>query len=730
MNRIKENLVLQYIKEDNKKIRIIWIGERYDICYYVNIFSSTAMPIAENINDLESLLDNNDIVIASDPFEFDGDDSKIPEEHKRNRDKAVEIIDFLWRSDKSQMLYKSSRNNMFKKAAERFGKSEKFIRRTISRFWQRGMVNNALLPDYENRGGKGIRKKVNKVANEKTGELQEIKRGRKRKPDINGEIIKGVNIDDEKYNIIIISIQLFYRKNQTPIKDAYRDMNIKFFSDKYKVNGVTKVIAQPKSKLITYDQFYYWLKRYESKNLRDLFIHRHSQKEFDLKLRAILKNSTMETFGPGSRYQIDATVVGVYLVSIINRNKIVGKPVVYKIFDVYSRLIVGVHVCLEGPSWGAAMVAVNNIIEDKVEFCKKYGIDITPEEWPNTLLPEIIIADNGEFEGYNPDNLINNLDVHVENTPTYRGDMKGIVERNFRTTKERIKHKTPGAIQKEFRERGDKDYRLDATLNLYEFTKIIILNIIYHNNSVISGYPREKGLKADEIPPIPIHIFNWGLKERKCAFKHKEKNTVRRNLYYKGTAIIKREGIKFDKNLFYSCDEAIKEDWYINFIGNTLDIVFDPNDMDQIYIPQNKGNEFIECKLLEKCSAYQGLPMDEITFQKELEDEIVNSYEDNQNQRDIDYILGVKQIVDKAKKDVKKYRHGSDKSRLENIRVNRAQENEIIRYNNKLEQTNNDENSIRREEGKGVIIPINKDYTELYDHIDLLKEVRSEVKND
>lgn len=53
----------------------------------------------------------------------------------------------------------------------------------------------------------------------------------------------------------------------------------------------------------------------------------------------------------------------------------------------------------------------------------------------------------------------------------------------------KIKQKAPGAIQKEFRERGDQDYRLDATLNLKEFTALIITLALHHNHKIIDKYP-------------------------------------------------------------------------------------------------------------------------------------------------------------------------------------------------------------------------------------------------
>ena len=99
----------------------------------------------------------------------------------------------------------------------------------------------------------------------------------------------------------------------------------------------------------------------------------------------------------------------------------IGRPVIYALIDVYSRTITGLYVGLEGPSWLGAMMALDNMVANKVEFCKEYGIDITEEQWPTKHLPEIIIADRGEFEGYSVENLINNLNIKIENTTAYRG---------------------------------------------------------------------------------------------------------------------------------------------------------------------------------------------------------------------------------------------------------------------------------------------------------------------
>ncbi|MGR5869222.1 hypothetical protein ACT7C5_24165 [Bacillus pacificus] len=78
-----------------------------------------------------------------------------------------------------------------------------------------------------------------------------------------------------------------------------------------------------------------------------------------------------------------------------NREWIIGRPIIYIVMDVFSRIVTGFYVGLEGPSWVGAMMALLCTSMDKVKFCKSYGVDINPEEWPIHHLPEILLADRG-----------------------------------------------------------------------------------------------------------------------------------------------------------------------------------------------------------------------------------------------------------------------------------------------------------------------------------------------
>jgi hypothetical protein len=545
------------------------------------------------------------------------------------------------------------------------------------------MNKNALIPDYGKSGGRGKEKN-----------LSEIKVGKPKKADYYGNTVEGVNVTSEVKKQFEFTINKYYRNNKRiSLREAYTLMMKDFYSDSYIENDEIKHQVWERSRIPTYDQFYYWFKKNE--DIKKDITFRESEKEFNLKRRELLSNSKLETDGPGTRFQVDATPADVYLVSSLNRNRVIGRPILYAIIDVYSRLVTGIYVGLEGPSWLGAMMALDNMICDKVEFCKKYGIDIKEEQWPCKHLPEIIIADRGEFEGYSVENLINNLNIKIENTSPYRGDLKGIVERSFRTTNEKIKHTTPGAIQKEFRKRGDRDYRLDATLTLEEFTKIYINMALHHNSKIIDKYPMDKEMLEDEIAPIPLQLWKWGIENKKGRLKTVNREILRLNILPRGKASVSRAGIRF-KGLYYSSDKAIKEQWFINNKVRSIEIVYDPRNMNKIYIPFDNGLSYDECYLISTSMQYKNCLLEEIIFNEELETEIKEKEMREQNQINIELEDEIKKIVEAAKKEKEKdidY-NKSTAQKLKGIRRNRAVEKEILRENERFSFSETDEEAV------------------------------------
>lgn len=665
---ILENMVLIYDIAKSERIRIIYLDKVNDLLSYVNLDIIECMPKTCNISKIEQELENGVLIQVTDPYFINIDEKNLKDIEKEKRNYNWNIIDSYWNTRKEEILEKKNRRKIFEEISGKYGISILTIKRLFSRFWQRGMSKNALLNDYVNSGGKG-----------KDKTLSELKTGKPRNVDFYGNLIEGINITSDIKKQFETAIKNYFRNGkQISLQDTYTHILRDFFSDRYKENGEIQYKVWGKSRIPTYRQFYYWFKKLENPQID--IMSRLGGKEFDLKYRPLLSNSTIETDGPGTRFQVDATIADVYLVSSLDRNRIIGRPIVYAIIDVYSRLITGIYVGLEGPSWVGAMMALDNMIADKVEFCKKYDIDIVEEQWASKHLPEIIIADRGEFEGYSVENLINNLNIKIENTSPYRGDLKGIVERNFRTTNEKIKHKTPGAIQKEYRKRGDPDYRLNATLSLEEFTKIYINMTLHHNNKIMSKYPMAKEMIADGISPIPSQIWRWGIENKKGILKTVDTEKFRLNILPKGKANVSRAGIKF-KDMFYGSKKAIEEGWFIKSKVRSIEIVYDPRNMDPIYILHEDGKNFEKCYLLEKSKQYKNCILEEIIFNQELLAELRDKEKPQQNQLNIDLEKKIEDIVKEAEKDKdNSIDYGESKNkRLKGIRNNRIVEKEMNR---------------------------------------------------
>ena len=663
---INVNATFKYVDVENgEKIRIIEIIE--NSVYVVNIEASTSMPRKEYLDKLVEELETKKLMKIKDPFMRIITDKDLSEAERVKRDRDWKFIKKYWQDNKADILDKTERTSVFNKINKETEMSLIKIKRLFSRFWQRGMNKNSLIPDYINSGGRGKEKC-----------LSEVKVGKPKKVDYYGNKIEGINVTNEVNRQFEFSINKYYRNNKKSLRESYTLMLRDFYSNSYKENGEVKHRIWEKSRIPTYDQFYYWFKKNE--DIKKDIIFREGEKEFNLKNREVLSNSKQETDGPGTRFQVDATIADVYLISSLNRNRVIGRPILYAIIDVYSRLITGIYVGLEGPSWLGAMMALDNMVCDKVEFCKKYGINIEEEQWPCKHLPEIIIADRGEFEGYSVENLINNLDIKIENTPPYRGDLKGIVERSFRTTNEKIKHTTPGAIQKEFRKRGDRDYRLDATLTLEEFTKIFINMVLHHNSKIIDKYEMDKEMLEDEIPPIPLQIWKWGIENKKGRLRTVDRDVFRLNILPRGKASISRAGIRFE-GLYYSSDKAIKEQWFIKNRIRSTPIVYDPRNMNNIYILHSNGLDYEQCYLTSTSIQYKDCTLEEIIFNHELAAELKEREAREQNQNNIDLEKEINEIVKKAQKERKKDMDYNESStqKLKAIKKNRTIEKAINR---------------------------------------------------
>lgn len=617
--------------------RILWIDSNNSIMYILELNNSKAFPEKKIVPEVLEFIITDEWKKIEDSKFYTMSTIQYEEKHKESRDSAWRIIKDIVIQEPN-IYEKHLRTKLVNDTKAKYNVSYPTIRKYLYKYWSGGKIVDALLPDYKNSGAKG-----------KERNPGENKRGR---PNVYGP--KGINIDENTKKIFRVSIEKYYlTTKQNSLIATYKFMLKEFYIQNiYYENGIEKVILKNEEEIPTFTQFKYWYKKLY--NAPEVLVARKGEKRFNKDHRAVLNTSLSEVFGPGSRYQIDATVADVYLKSEINRNWIIGRPIIYLVIDVFSRMIVGIYVGLEGPSWLGASMALTNVVTDKVKFCAEYEIEISEDEWPCRYLPEILLADKGEFEGYNVERLIKAFNLHVENAASYRADWKGIVEKHFDLIQKKVKPIIPGYVDVDFQERGAKDYRLDAKLTLKQFTQIILKQIIHYNSKYyLKSYVRDKDLVAANIQPIPVELWNWGIKNRTGKLRSFSEEIVRLQLLPRAKATINYKGIQF-KSISYSCEKAIKESWFENSRMNgtwKVEIAYDPRNMNNIYILSDSIDRFEVCYLLDVSQRYKDLSLEEITYwkQQERHQEMWNNH--GQIQNEIDYLAEVEAIVKEATKE-------------------------------------------------------------------------------
>ena len=609
------NNLIEWISEagKNRIDRILWIDEDYKITFLIDVHDEKSLPRKVFIGEIEECIKSSTaIVVKKDPYALMIIEEELSSKDKMLRDAAWKIISSIVtqepliydRNQRGSLILKLiEEQNVARNSDEVESKlTKKTVYKYLKRYWQRGKNANALLPDYRNSGGKGKQK----VAGD-------VKRGRPRKYANDPEIGIGINVTEETKMTFRVAISQFYHTSKKrSLVAAYEKMIQEYYSEDDLSNYDSLHGSVPmQDRIPTLRQFKYWYESEHGQDIEKKISTRIGKREYLQNYRPITGNSTAEVIGPGARYQVDATVGDVYLVSSYNRKWIIGRPVIYVVIDVFSRMITGVYVGLEGPSWLGMMMALANMAMEKTEYCRQYEVDISEDDWPCHHLPDAILGDRGELISTNASITAQNLNIKIENAAPFRPDWKGIVERRFRIINEKVKPFVPGAVDIDFNQRGGHDYRLDSKLDLDQFTRIIINMVLHHNNQhMLKDYPRTVEMIADEVLPIPAQLWKWGIIHCSGRLRTLDPDLIKLNLMPRGNATITEKGIKF-KGVYYTCDRADREMWFSNARAGSLsraekrlEVSYDPRKADYIYISAQDGRSFTQCILLESQSKY------------------------------------------------------------------------------------------------------------------------------
>lgn len=438
-----------------------------DELVWISLDNERAFPSFVNLDELYSAIEDETLQRKEDPYAYLVLESPAEESIAwQKREKNLILINSLISDQKA--IYPEVRAERVNFIISEQKSSKPTLYKLLRRYWQRGQTPNALLPDYKNSGAKGNKRQA-----------KEKKLGRPR-TNLAGV---GAIINDHTERLFRRAIEKYLltdKKNNIPFAyRRFRDIYENYHPDIAKEEIPTQRQMQ-----------HFYQREYKQVNVIQ---KRASSIEFAKDIRPLSSTANTNVLGPGSRFEIDATIADIYVVSNSERRNIIGRPVIYMVIDVFSRMVAGFYVGVESPSYATAMQALTHALTDKVTYCKKHGFDIEYEDWPVVGLPDAILADRGELLGHQIESLERSFSVRIENTPPYRGDAKGIVERSFKTHQAIFKTYAPGIVTgTKIKKQGDKDYRLEATLTLNEFNEIILASVLYHNRfHVMAKYDRQ-----------------------------------------------------------------------------------------------------------------------------------------------------------------------------------------------------------------------------------------------
>lgn len=123
------------------------------------------------------------------------------------------------------------------------------------------------------------------------------------------------------------------------------------------------------------------------------------------------------------------------------------------------------------------------------------------------------MTDRGsEFVAGMLENLCENYHIEIENLPAYRPDLKGVVEKLFDLIQSAYKPllKGKGVIESDTQERGAPDYRRQGTLDLEQFTAVVLRCVLFYNaKSVQTGFTRIPAMIEANTPPLAASIWSF-----------------------------------------------------------------------------------------------------------------------------------------------------------------------------------------------------------------------------
>lgn len=552
-----------------------------------------------------------------------------------------------------EKLYGKTTKTNLKKTMEDLGIQRDAAWRAIRRFLQSGLDMAAIVDGRSLRSGKRNPYKYSK----KTGH-----------PTMNA-LGKGVPLTDEIRTYFDEAIKDFLIGRAKTKKDAYMTMIEKHFINEEETPTGIRVSVLPDNLRPTLKQFLNYTRVRVPQEEIDKA--KTSAREQRNNKRLLLSDNLQGVMGPGDLWEVDECEIDLSLVSVENPSVTVGRPIVYVMIDVYTRMIVAYSVAFDNNSVLGITNCFLNLLDDKQELCNRFGIQIGANEWPSKILPLRLRSDYGaEYISHAMDTICCKLGVAQELVSPATGSLKGQVEQVFHQihAAQNSLLEGKGLIEK----RHDSNHHQEAALNIQEFEAVLLTYIVGHNRKYMEKYPLTKDMRQQNVEPRPIDLWKYGVSLNGSPRPITNEVMFRHSLLLPVKASVGRAGITF-KGLFYINlqDEALLRDMYLASTHGKKKLesaCIDPRNISHLYYIRE--GKLMTASLNYKKTGmkeYEGMTLSEYNalHNKKKDDDAIGR--ETNLQMDIAIRDRQAKIVSEAQK-----RHLSPST--ENLRANRAAE--------------------------------------------------------
>lgn len=423
----------------------------------------------------------------------------------------------------------------------------------------------------------------------------------------------------------------YYTTKKRTLKNCYTLMLQKFYCNE---DGILK------EDYPSYYQFRYFYRKYNKKETE--YISRNGLSYYQRNQRPLV-GDCVQTFAPTiGMGMLDATICDIYLVN--ECGAIVGRPILTLCVDAYSGVVCGYSLSWEGGIYSLRNLMLN-VIADKVEHCKAFGIEIKEEQWPSHQLPLKLVTDQGsEYKGENFAQ-ITDLGVELINLKSFRADEKGPVEQCFNALQNYYKPilKGKGVIETDFQERGVHDYRKDACLTMEDFEKVILNCIIFYNsNRVMEKFPFTEDMLQAEVKPIPCYVWDYAKTNLGANLMDMTGEKLIQVLLPRTKGKFSRYGLAVNGMHYHN---PLFREEYLQ--GKECEVAYDMDNSNHIWLIEN--GVFIQFDLIE--SRYRDKGLEDVSDMKSRQRELVRKEQRQKTQAEVDLTKAIQLIADSSRKD-------------------------------------------------------------------------------